>query len=121
MSVFLNCFFLNVLLFLCLLNLKIFLDIFFDFNGGLLLVLGLILFLGKIFFGEIFFVGVLCFCFVCGFLFDIDFIMILIKNVLFENNVEFKVDNNLLLGLREVFKEVFKFNKCEGDKVFKKK
>lgn len=77
-SVFLNCFFLNVLLFLCLLNMKIF----FFFNGGLLLVLGIILFLGKLLFGGIFFVGVLCFCFVCGFVFDIDFIMILIYRVI---------------------------------------
>lgn len=40
---------------------------------------------------------------------------------MFENNVVFKIDNNLLLELRGVLREVFKFNKCEGDKVFKKK
>lgn len=43
------------------------------------------------------------------------------KNVLPENNVEPKADNNPPLGSREVSKEVFKFNKREGDKAFKKK
>lgn len=76
-----NFFFLKILLFLCLLNLKIFFGVFVDFNGGLL-VLSIMLFLEKILFGGFFFVVVLCFSFVGGFVFDIDFIMILIYRVI---------------------------------------
>lgn len=44
----------------------------------------------------------------------------LLNNGFFENNVVFKIDN-FLLELIEVLRDIFKFNKCEGDKVFKKK